>query len=63
LFLVVVVVWIIARGLTLKYSPQPVPLTPTIITKLLEGKNGAQNVASLDGSVSLGESIVTKKEF
>ena len=30
---------------------------------VLESKNGAQNVASLDGFVSLGKSSVTKKEF
>ena len=30
---------------------------------VLESKNGAQNVASLDGFVSLEKSSVTKKEF
>ena len=31
--------------------------------RVLESENGAQNVASLDGFVSLGKSSVTKKEF
>ena len=30
---------------------------------VLASKNGAQNVASLDGFASLGKSSVTKKEF
>jgi len=31
--------------------------------KMLEVENGARNVISLDGFVSLGKSSVTKKEF
>ena len=30
---------------------------------MLESKNGAHNVTSLDGFVSLGKSSVTKNEF